>query len=175
MAYLSLFAAVADGGMSTVTTREIAQDYTRSEEFFVHVFLLRMLLAGISYGMLIILGGLGETEDYSLLFIMSCGIFLFPETIRKLGISMLSAYERMDIVASLDVMAVVFRYVPFVAAILLGKTLQVAFVLFVFSWICVAGIWLGVTKHYCLTRWQVPLNYVPGRPKSTHFHFQHCK
>jgi len=157
MAYFTLFATFADGGMSTVTVREVAQDYARSDKYFSHVMILRMILTVGAYGLLLLLGGIWKSDDYSLLFIAGCGLFLFPEAIRKLGISMLSAYERMDIVALLDVVAIIFRYIPFFVAILLGRSLHFAFILLVASWICVAGIWLLVTKQYCLKHWTSPI------------------
>jgi O-antigen/teichoic acid export membrane protein len=143
--------------MHTVTVREVAQDYARSVEYFSHAVILRIILTVGAYGLMLLLGSLWKSSDYSLLFIASCGLFLFPEAIRKLGISMLSAYERMDIVAALDVLSIIFRYIPFFTAILLGKSLHVAFMLLVVSWLGVAGIWLLITRKYCLKRWTAPI------------------
>ncbi len=153
MAYLSLFAAFADFGMNTVTIRDVAQDYDRSDEYFSHVLLLRTFLTTVAYLFMLLLGGLSKADEFSLLFIASCGLMLFPEGIRKLGISMLSAYERMEIVAALDVFAIVFRYIPFFIAIFLGKSLHFAFTLLAVSWIGVAGVWLLITKKFCLHGW----------------------
>ena len=159
MAYLTLFAVFADGGTSTVTIREVAQDYTRSTEYFSHVLTLRGILTVGAYGLMLLLGSIWKSTDFSLLFIASCGLFLFPEAIRKLGISMLSAYERMDLVAVLAVLSIVFRYIPFFAAILLGKSLHFAFMVLVGVWTGVAGIWLLITKKYCLEQWRTPINF----------------
>lgn len=153
MAYLTLFAAFADNGMSTVTVRDVAQDHDRSGEYFSHVLVLRGILTFTAYLLMLLLGGLLKAEAFSLLFIASCGLMLFPEAIRKLGISMLSAYERMEIVAALDVFAIVFRYIPFFLAIFLGKSLHFAFLLLVVSWFVVAGVWLLITKKFCLKGW----------------------
>lgn len=157
MAYLTLFAAFADNGMSTVTIRDVAQDHHRSNEYFSHVLMLRGLLTGGAYILMLLLDSVLKARDFSLLFIASCGLMLFPEAIRKLGISMLSAYERMDIVAILDVVAIVFRYIPFFIAIFLGKSLHFAFTLLVLSWIGVAAIWLFIIKKFCLKRWASPI------------------
>ncbi|MBD3306098.1 oligosaccharide flippase family protein [candidate division KSB3 bacterium] len=158
MAYLTLFAALADGGMSTVTIRDVAQDHTRSDEYFAHVLVLRGLLTVGAYGLMLGLGSVWQSSDFPPAFIALCGVFLFPEAIRKLGVSMLSAYERMDLVAVLDVLSIVLRYLPFFGAIFLGQTLQIAFVLLAGVWMGVAGIWALVTRKYCLTRWKAPIN-----------------
>ncbi len=158
MAYLTLFATFADNGMSTITVREVAQDYTRSDAYFSHVLILRSILTLGSYGLMLLLGSAWKSSDYPLLFITSCGLFLFPEAIRKLGISMLSAYERMNIVAALDVLSIVLRYSPFFVAILFGRSLHFAFTLLVVVWIGVSGIWLLITRRYCLKRWISPIH-----------------
>jgi O-antigen/teichoic acid export membrane protein len=150
MAYLTLFATFADSGTSTVTVREVAQTHTRSDAYFSHVLTLKLLLTAGAYGIMVLIGSIWHSSDYSLLFIASCGVFLFPEAIRRLGAAMLSAYERMDIVAVLDVLAVVFRYIPFLVAVLSGASLYVAFLLLIVSWTCIAGIWLIITRKYCL-------------------------
>lgn len=157
MAYLTLFTVFADGGTSTVTIREVAQDYARSTVYFSHVLTLRGILTVGAYGLMLLFGSIWKSTDFSLLFIASCGLFLFPEAIRKLGISMLSAYERMDIVAALDVFSIVFRYLPFFAALLLGKSLHFAFMVLVGVWLGIAGIWLLITKKYCLEQWKTPI------------------
>ena len=149
MAYLTLFAAFAESGLNTVTIREVSQDYTQSNSYFWHVLILRGLLTLLSFGCMIFLGGIWKADEFPLIFIISCGLFLFPEAIRKLGISMLSAYERMDVVAVLDVVAIVFRYLPFLIAVFFGASLHVAFLLLVGSWMCVAAIWIVITRKYC--------------------------
>lgn len=159
MAYLTLFAVFADGGTSAVTIREVAQNYARSTEYFLHVLTLRGMLTVGAYGLMLLLGGIWKSSDYSLLFIASCGLFLFPEAIRKLGISMLSAYERMDIIAALDVLSIVLRYIPFFTALLLGKSLHMAFMLLVAIWLGIAGIWLLITRKYCLDQWRSPISF----------------
>ncbi len=158
MAYLTLFASFADFGMNTVTIRDVARDHDRSDDYFSHVLVLRLGLSVLAYLLMILLGGLLKAEEFSVIFIASCGLMLFPEAIRKLGISMLSAYERMEVVALLDVFAIVFRYIPFFLAIFLGKSLFFAFGLLVVSWLGVAGVWLAVTRTVCLTGWFSPLH-----------------
>ena len=158
MAYLTLFAAFADNGLGTVTIRDVAQDYARSNAYFAHVLTLRLLLTALAYLLLITFGGFWKTGEFSFLLMAAGGLFLFPEALRKLGVSMLSAYERMDVVAALDVLAIVLRYIPFFLVILLGKTLPTAFVLLVVFWSGIAGIWLLTTKKYCLTRWFAPIH-----------------
>ena len=97
MAYLSLFATFADSGMSTVTVREVAQDYARSDEYFSHILLLRGMVTSGAYILMLLLGGLLKKNDFSFVFIASCGLMLFPETIRKLSISMLSCLPNLAI------------------------------------------------------------------------------
>ena len=158
MAYLTLFAAFADSGMGTVTIRDVAQDYARSDSYFAHVLTLRLLLTMGAYLLLLLLGGIWKTGGFSLWFIASCGLFLFPEALRNLGVSMLSAYERMDLVAMLNVLSIVVRYLPFFLVILLGKSVLTAFPILVVCWGGIAGIWLLTTKKYCLTRWISPIH-----------------
>ncbi|MCP4404111.1 MAG: flippase [bacterium] len=158
-AYLTLFSAFADNGLSTITIRDLSQDYRRAEELFVHSALLRILLSILAYAVLLFSGYFWWGDDYSLLFIMICGLFLFPEAIRKLGVSMLSGIERMDIVAALNVVSTVFRYVPFILAIILGKSLETAFFLLVISWSVVAGLWLLGIKRYCLQHGCSPVHF----------------
>ena len=157
-AYLTLLAAFADNGMSTVTTREVAQDFSRSEEFFSHVLALRLILTAVIYGIALLFGDFWHDQNISRGFILITGVFLFPEAIRKLGISMLTAYERMDIVAALFVVSTFLRYIPFIIAVLLGKSLQSAFMFLVIAWIGAAGISLLATQKYCLKNDHPPLH-----------------
>jgi O-antigen/teichoic acid export membrane protein len=157
MAYITLFATFADSGLTTVTVRDVAQDYARSEQYFLHVGLLRTILTVVAYLLMLLLGSVWKAEEFSVLFIASCGLFLFPEAFRKLGISLLTAYERMDIVALLDVVAIMFRYVPFFLAIWLGRSLHFAFLLLVVAWVGVAIIWMFIIRKYCLKRWLAPV------------------
>ncbi len=153
MAYLTLFTVFADNGLSTVTTRDVAQDHARSLEFFSHTVILRFLMTGLSYGMMLVLGYYWGAQYYSFPFIVTCGLFLFPEMFRKLGTSMLAGYERMDMIAGLDLLSIIIRYSPFLAAIWLQHSLQWAFRLLVVLWFGVAGVWLFVIKRYCLPSW----------------------
>lgn len=150
MAYLTLFATIADNGLGTVTIRDVAQDYRRSHEYFSLMLMLRGILTLCSYGLLLLLGWLLQPLDFSLTFIAVCGLMLFPEALRKIGISFLTAYERMELVAGLDVFSIIFRYLPFFIAVFLGKTLHLAFILLPFFWIVVATVWLVISRRCCL-------------------------
>ena len=150
MAYLTLFAIIADNGLGTVTIRDVAQDYTRSNEYFSLMLALRGILTIGSYILLLLLGWLLKPPGFSLAFIAVCGLMLFPEALRKIGISFLTAYERMEIVAIMDVFSIIFRYSPFFLAVFLGKSLHVAFILLPFFWIGVATVWLFVSRRCCL-------------------------
>lgn len=157
MAYLSLFTVFADNGLSTVTTREIAQDHACSLTYFSHTVVLRLGMTVWSYGIMLALGHFGGILHYPFLFIATCGLFLFPELFHKVGTSMLAGYERMDIIAGLELVSVIIRYVPFLLAIGLQRSLHWAFSLLVILWFGVAAIWLLVTKHYCLSSRFAPL------------------
>ena len=150
MTYLTLFATFADVGMSTVTIREVAQDHARSNQYFTHVLTLRIIVTAGLYACLVALGGLWQSPRYPVAFVAGCGLFLFPEAIRKSGRAMLSAYERMDLISILEVVSTIFRYIPFFIVILSGKSLYTAFFLLVLSWIITAGMWLVITMRYCL-------------------------
>ncbi|MDY0096138.1 MAG: flippase [Candidatus Vecturithrix sp.] len=159
MASLTLFAAFADWGMSTLTIRDIAQDYSRSKDHVGHVLILRIFLTTISYGFLVLIGYLwAPAQSYPLALIVSSGLFLFPEACRKLGISMLLAYERMDLVATMDVLTVIFRHIPFLTVIFLGGSLQRAFSFLAFFWWGVAAIGFVLIKKYCVSQWSFSLN-----------------
>ena len=118
MAYLTLASAFADGGLSTVVTREIAQDASQGARIIPNVFVLRLFLNLVAYSILLLVAP--QLNGSPSLWLM-CGIFLFPEALRKLSNSILSAHERMDIVAALDVISTFCRYLPFLAAAFLGK------------------------------------------------------
>lgn len=153
MTTLTLFATFADGGLNTTTIRDVARDYAKSDTYFSHVLVLRTTLTILAYGMLLLFGSLWSTQRYPWSFLAVCGLFLFPDAFRKLGISMLTAYERMEIVAIMDVVAIVFRYAPFLLVIWLGHALPLAFRFFVVSWAIVAGMWMIVVRRHCLTQW----------------------
>jgi O-antigen/teichoic acid export membrane protein len=157
MTYLTLFAIFADAGMETITIRDVAQDYDRTTDYFSHVLILRLLLTVGSFAVMLLLGWFLRSEEYPLFFIAGAGLFLFPEAIRKLNLSILSAYERMDLVALLNVVGILFRYTPFLLAIFLGASLYTAFLFFAIAWGCVAGIWMLTVKKYCLPRWFSPI------------------
>ena len=159
MAYLTLFATFADNGLVPVITRDLSQNHARSDELFSHALVLRMLLAGIFYSALCIVGYVGRNNEFSLLFIMAGSLFLFPETIRKLGISMLSGFERMDLVAGLEVLGSVLRYFPLLLAIVLGASFQTAFLVFIAAWGVLALIWLLVIRYYCLQSHSVRIDF----------------
>lgn len=158
MAYLTFFAAMADFGMATVTTREVAQDYANSDQYFSHVGVLRLIFTISAYILLALIAGVANLSNYSLPFIMVCGVFLFPEAFRNLGISMLSGYERMDLVAVFEMISPFFRYLPFLAIIMMGLPVETAFTVLVLSWTVLAGIGLLLTRRYCLTRWLMPIS-----------------
>ena len=158
-AYLALFSAFADNGLSTLTVRDLSQDHRRAEELCIHDGLLRFLFSIPAYAVLLCSGYFWWGNEYSMLFLMACGLFLFPEAVRKLGTSMLSGIERMDIVAVLNVISTIFRYIPFIVAILIGKSLETAFLLLVISWSVMAGLWLLGVKRYCLRRWRSPVHF----------------
>jgi O-antigen/teichoic acid export membrane protein len=157
MAYLTFFAAMADFGMATVTTREVAQDYASSERYFTHVSVLRLLLTCGAYIVLVLVAGVAHLSNYPLHFIMICGLFLFPEAFRNLGISMLSGYERMDLVAVFEIISPFFRYLPFLVIIMMGLPFETAFTVLVISWTVLAGLGLLITRRYCLTGWFAPI------------------
>ena len=150
MTYLTLFATFADVGMSTVTIREVARDHTRSNHYFTHVLTLRMIVTTGLYACLVALGGLWQSPRYPVAFVAGCGLFLFPEAIRKSGRAMLSAYERMDLISILEVVSTILRYIPFFIVILSGKSLYTAFFLLVLSWAVAAGLWFVITRRYCV-------------------------
>lgn len=149
MAYLTLFAAFADAGISTVTIRDVAQDKTRNASYFSHSLILRLALSVLAYAAFLTFSIIWETDKYSNAFILTCGVFLFPEALRLLGISLLSAYERMDVVAMLDVLSTVARYTPFIIAIVIGGSLQTGFLFFVISWVGLGLVYLVITKTVC--------------------------
>ncbi len=150
MAYLTLFATIADNGLTTVTVREVAQDRARSNSFFSNTLTLRLILSLVAYLLMLFLGSLWKRGEFSLLFMASCALFIFPEALRKLSIAMLSAYERMEIVAVLEVFSTAFRYIPFLIIILLGKSFHTAFIFLVIGWFCLSGTFLFITKKLCL-------------------------
>lgn len=159
MASLTLFAAFADWGMSTLTIREIAQDYSRSREYIGHVLSLRIFLSIVSYGLLLLIGWLwAPNKSYPLAFLASSGLFLFPEALRKFGVSVLSAYERMDLVAITDVLTVIFRHIPVLTVIFLGGSLQLAFGAFALFWWGIAGIGVLFARKYCVSQWSFSFN-----------------
>ncbi|PID57333.1 hypothetical protein CSB45_07345 [candidate division KSB3 bacterium] len=148
-ASLTLFATFADSGLLPLVIREVSQNHEQRTEIFVHAFVLRMLLASVFYAAFCLGGTLYFANTFSPAFMMGAGLFLFPETIRKLGISMLSGIERMEIVAGLEILGSVVRYLPLLAAILLGLPLRSAFLLFVFAWGVPALVWLFTVRRYC--------------------------
>ncbi len=159
MAYLTLFATFADAGMGTVTIRDVAQDHNRSNRYFTQIFLLRMLFTLGSYACLTALGGFQQAQQYPFGFVVVCSLFLFPEAIRKLGISLLTAYEHIHLVAVIEVLSIFFRYLPFFLAILIGQSLQTAFLFLVLAWVIVAGISFVISKRACLLHWsRSPVN-----------------
>jgi len=151
-AYLTLFTIFAECGLSTIMVRDVAQDHTRSAEYFAHLLALRGLLTLLAYGVLLLCGHL-FAKEYAFGFIAGYGLMLFPEALRRLCGSLLSAHERMDVIAGLDIFSILCRYSPFFLALWLGKSLSFAFLLLVPCWIGVAGVWLTVTQRVCLTRW----------------------
>ena len=159
MAYLTLFASLADYGLTTVTIRDVAQDHKRSESYFSHTLSLRMVLTVIAYLSMLLLGSVWKKGEYPLFLIAICGLFLFPEALRKLAISMLSAYERMDKVAVLEVLSTVFRYLPFLIAISIGAAFHTAFVLLITAWLGLAIGSLVVTTRYCLKHWSFSVTW----------------
>lgn len=148
--YIALLAVFADSGISTVTTRDVAKDLHRSDELFSHALALRLCLTSIIYVIAILIGSVGNERSFSRGFIMVIGLFLFSEAVRRASIAMLTAYERMDIVAGLSVVSTFLKYTPFIIAVLYGRSLQTAFTLLVVFWAVGAGISLIITKKYCL-------------------------
>ena len=160
MAYLTLFATIADAGMGTVTIRDVAQDRSRSHRYFTQIFLLRMLLTMIGYVCLVALGGFRQDQHYPLTFVVVCGLFLFPEAVRKLGISLLTAYEHIHFVAVVEVLSIFLRYLPFFTAIILGQSLRTAFGLLVITWGMIAVFSLVLSQRACLLHWvRSPVNF----------------
>ena len=148
MAYLTLAAAFADGGLSTVVTREIAQDASLSARIVPNVFALRLLLNFAAYGVLLLVAP--PLTDSRALWAM-CGLFLFPEAFRKLSASLLSAYERMDILATFDALSTLCRYAPFLAAALLGGSIYDGLYWFGIVWFGLAAAWGYALSRYCLS------------------------
>jgi len=146
MAYLTLAAAFADGGLTTVVTRDIAQDSSKSARMIPNVFALRMLLNFAAYGVLLSVAPQLNGSSSSLWLL--CGIFLFPEAARKLSNSILNAYECMNVVATLDVISTLCRYVPFVAAAWLGYSIYGGLYWFGILWIGVAAVWAFSASRY---------------------------
>jgi O-antigen/teichoic acid export membrane protein len=166
-AYLSLFVTIADNGISTVTIRDVAQDYERSDAYFAHGLALRMLLSAAAYGAMLALGRLWQPPALSLLFIAGCGVFLFPEALRKLGVSLFTAYERMAIVAALDVLSIICRYAPFFLALVWGKSVYFGFLLLVVFRFGLAALWLALMRRDCLSRWFTPISWTRLRELCT--------
>ncbi len=148
MAYLTIASAFADGGLSTVVTRELAQDASRSSQIIPNAFALRLLLNLAAYSILLLTAP--QLNSSSLSPWLIYGIFLFPEALRKLSSSALSAYERMDVIAALDALSTFCRYLPFLVAAFLGQTIYDGLYWFGIVWLGVAAVWAYALNRFCL-------------------------
>lgn len=151
MAYLTLAATLADAGMGTVTIRDVAQDHRCGPRYCSQSFILRMLLTLPAYAALAVFGAAQPSPSAA--FFLVAGLFLFPEALRKLGISLLTAYEQIHLVAVVEVLSILLRYLPFFVVILFGLTVQAAFGLLVPAWLVIAALTTVFSLRACRLHW----------------------
>jgi hypothetical protein len=121
----TLFAALLTGH-EYLTIRDNAKTI-RAARPFGHVLILQFFLINHFLRYLVLIGYLWAPSSPILWHLLSAAVVLFPEACRKLGNSMLLAYERMDLVATMDVLTVIFRHIPVSHCHLSGGITSAAF------------------------------------------------
>lgn len=93
-----LLIAVVDFGLSTLTVRDMVQNKSKVNLYLLHSFIIRLLLAGILYSILLYHSSVVSNVDIEKgRLILIFGLFLFVRAFFDTTLTYFQAYERQDI------------------------------------------------------------------------------
>lgn len=99
-AYVAIFGVLTDIGLTTLTVRDVARDRTQGPHYLIHALVVRGLLAGLAYAaLLLVVAGYPTTMQGA--FVVG-GLALIPSALAGAFTALLTAHERMDLVALLS-------------------------------------------------------------------------
>lgn len=100
-AYLAIFGVLTDFGVTLLTVRDVARDPARSQRYLVHALVVRGCLGLAAYAGLLLLVGVSYPPPLPAYAAIG-GLVLIPSALAGAFIAILTARERMELVATLS-------------------------------------------------------------------------
>lgn len=141
LAFVNNFNPVIDFGTDRLILKETSRDPESVNQYFQRIFPLRILLASISYILILVLGLVINLNPVTMINLSLLGLILFPNTIISLVTTVQNAKEKMGYSALANIGSVVFTVIPGILFIFWHLSL---------SWIVVAYLLGNVIVACCL-------------------------
>jgi O-antigen/teichoic acid export membrane protein len=96
LAFAGTFGVIADLGISTLTTREVAKDKSLTYKYVGNIIVLRLILAIITVGMIFIIANLGNYSHETVITIYIASLSVIVGVFPGIFASIFQAYEKME-------------------------------------------------------------------------------
>lgn len=96
LAFTGIFAVLADLGLASLTTREVARDKALAPKYLANVSLIKLILAAITFGIIAVSINLMGYPAETITVVYLLALFVILQTFIQMFYSLFQAYERME-------------------------------------------------------------------------------
>ena len=158
--FISLFIIIADLGLTTLMIREVARDKDKGPTFVGQVVLLKLILAMITFGLIIFAMNLMQVELQIRPVIYLLSVYCLLENLGTFYGGIFQAYEKMGYNTVIEFIQKVFLLIVCVLLLSLGYGLLAVCLAYMFSGIFHCGLKIKlVSKKFFIPQYQVQTSF----------------
>jgi O-antigen/teichoic acid export membrane protein len=152
VALTAIFSVLANFGLTTLTTREVARDKSKASKYAANVIPIQLLFALISVGMIVALvNALGYSQQIIyIVYILSIG--MITSTLSTLFLAIFQAFEQLEFQS---MVTIITSIVPLCAA-MIAILLHLGVIVFALISLLTSALGLGYVYATCVRKFFVP-------------------
>jgi O-antigen/teichoic acid export membrane protein len=152
LAITAIFSILANFGLTTLATREVARDKSQASKYIANVIPIQMMLALFSVGLIVVLVNVLAYSQQTIYVVYILSISLIVSTLSNLFLAIFQAFEQLEFQS----IAVVITSVVALCEAVLGILLHVNIVAFAFFFLVSNGAALVYVYAVCARRFSLP-------------------